>query len=113
MRLSRTDVMTGLALSGAVALVFTAAIRAGMSATGLRGDIEVIASVLFILTLPAGALAALCGRLVLQSGIEAAFMVTGVAWILLTFPFGALLSRGVRRLSYAAFTTVRLAATRR
>jgi len=112
MRFRRTDVITGLGLSGAVAVVVAAAIRAGMSSSGLRGDIEVIASLLFILTLPAGALAALCGRLILQSGLETAFMVTGVAWILLTFPYGALLSRGVRRVSYAGFTTLRLGATR-
>ena len=98
MRFNRTDVVTGLALSGAVALVFTAALRAGVSSTGLRGDIEVVASALFILTLPAGALAALCGRLVVQSGLETAFWVTGGAWILLTLPYGAFLSRGVRRL---------------
>lgn len=99
MRFSRTDVITGCVLSGAIAMVFAAAIRAGLSSTGLRGDIEVIASALFILTLPAGALAALLGRLVLLSGLETAFIVTGVAWILLTLPYGVLLSRGVRRLS--------------
>ena len=114
MRLNRTDVITGLGLSGAVALVFLAASRAGMASTGLRGDIEVIASLLFILTLPAGALAALCGRLVLQTGSETAFIVTGGAWILLTLPYGVMLSRGVRRLSraWSGFTTARLGATR-
>lgn len=110
MRFNRTDVITGLALSGAVAMVFIAAIRAGMSPAGLRGDVEVIASFLFFLTLPAGALAALCGRLVMPAGSETAFLMTGVAWVLLTLPYGALLSRRIRRLSVV--TTVRRGATR-
>ena len=86
MRWIRFDVIAGCALSAAVALLFTAASRAGMPTTGLHGGIEHVAALFFLVTLPAGALAALCGHLALRVGPGAAFTVTGVAWVLLSFP---------------------------
>ena len=98
MRFRQIDIVIGLFLSAAIGMAFVAAMRAGMSSTGLHGGIEVIASLLFLLTLPAGALAALCGRLAMPLGAEAAFIVTGVAWMLLSLLYGAILARTMRHL---------------
>ena len=57
-----------------------------MPTTGLHGGIEHVAALFFLVTLPAGALAALCGHLALRVGPGAAFAATGVAWVLLSFP---------------------------
>jgi hypothetical protein len=56
-RLGRNDILSGLLLSAAIATVVVTAMFAGMAATGLYGGIELVASLLFFLTLPAGALA--------------------------------------------------------
>jgi hypothetical protein len=96
LRATRSDVTVGFALAGLIAAVFAAAIRAGMSSTGLHGNIEVAASLLFLLTLPVGGVAAVCGRLATPYGFETAFMVTGIAWSLLSAPYGAIVARGCR-----------------
>ena len=98
MRFRRTELASGVVLSATIATVLAIAMRAGMASTGLDGGLELVASFLFLLTLPAGALAALCGRLAMPLGIETAFVVTGVTWTLLAFLYGALLAHGTATL---------------
>lgn len=109
MRTTRIDVTVGFGLAGLIAAVFAAAIRAGMSSTGLHGSIEVAASFLFLLTLPVGGLAAVCGRFAMPYGFETAFMVTGITWSLLSIPYGAIVSRGCRGLAIKHRTKVQRA----
>jgi hypothetical protein len=97
MRFRQIDTVIGLLVSAAIGLVFVTAMRSGMSSTGLHGGMEVIASLLFLLTLPAGTVAAMCGRSAMPLGAEAAFIVTGVAWMVLSLLYGATLARAMRR----------------
>ena len=98
--MNRHDLAVGLGLSGAVGAVFASAIALGMFSGGLSGFVEIAASFLFMVTLPAGAAAALCGRLAMSFGPETAFVVTGGAWTMLVFPYGTVIARGLRRLCW-------------
>ncbi|MDP1862261.1 MAG: hypothetical protein Q8K82_26675 [Gemmatimonadaceae bacterium] len=106
MHTTRSDVTVGLALAGLVAAVFMTAMRAGMSSTGLHGSIEIAASFLFLLTLPVGGLAVVCGRLAMSYGFETAFAVTGITWSVLSVPYGAIVARGCRTLAVTHRTNV-------
>lgn len=92
---TRTGILIGVALATGIGVVFAAALRAGMSASGLDGGPELMASFLFLLTLPAGAIAAMVGRLAMPLGLETAFAVTGVAWMLLSVPYAVLVMHGL------------------
>lgn len=87
----------GIGLGSATGLVFAAAWRAGMAPAGLEGGVELAASVLFLLTLPAAAVAALIGRLTMPLGPMTAFTVTGIAWMLLCVPYPVVLAHAIRR----------------
>ncbi len=96
----RASLAIGIGLASATGLVCLAAWRGGMATTGLGGGMEFAASVLFFLTLPAGAVAALLGRVAMPLGPMTAFAVTGVAWALLCVPYAIAIDVTVRRFRY-------------
>jgi hypothetical protein len=94
---SRGSWLVGIGLGSAVGLVFTAAWRAGMAPAGLEGGLQLVASLLFLITLPAGVMAALIGRASMPLGPTIAFMVTGIAWMILSVPYPVAVVYAIRR----------------
>jgi hypothetical protein len=93
----RASVLVGIGLGTAIGLVCGAALRAGMAPAGVEGGLELVAFVLFVITLPAGALAAVIGRLVAPLGSMTAFVVTALTWMLLCVPYTVIVAHAVRR----------------
>jgi pilus assembly protein TadC len=93
----RANLLLGIGLGAATGLVSAAAWRAGMAVTALEGGWELAASALFVITLPAGALAALVGRLSAPLGPMTAFLATALTWMLLCVPYTVMVAHAIRR----------------
>jgi len=96
----RASLLVGIGLGAAIGLVFAAAWRAGVAPAGLEGSLELAAFALFVITLPVGVVAAVIGRLSMPLGPMAAFMVTGIAWMLLCIPYPVVVAHAIRRWRY-------------